>query len=299
MTNSFEDRLDEALDLLIEGSEPRSASEELDRLLLVASETRNELLSERLPAHVRAGHVRALMDAARPKAPVRGTAWTRRRFLRPVAALGLAIILALPATAAMAEGADPGDTLYGTKLAVERIQLALETEPSDDADLHLSFAEDRLAEISQVRAGGRTKGLSKALANLREHLAGAENDLDEVKSAKTKEELQVHLAEVHKRHADILEGLALDADCFVGDDTARPLEDPQGRCKGLLNALKNSTKFAETGTPGQGGDNPGRGQGDENSNAGGNRPEDAGKPADLPTPADTGHGNSAGRGGRP
>lgn len=295
MTNSFEDRLDEALDLLVEGFSPRSASKRLDQLVSLASEARNELLSESLPADVRAAHVRQLMDAARPKVAGRGVSWTRRRFLRPVAALGLAIVLALPATAAMAEGADPGDTLYGTKLAVEKLQLALETDPSGDAELHLGFAQARLSEIGELNETGRKKGLSKALANLREHLTAAEGELDQIDSAKTKAEIEGHLNAMHDKHADVLEGLALNAGCFVGDDTAQPLENPEGRCKGLLNALENSTKFAETGPPGQAGENPGEGGG-PTSNQNGNRPEEAGKPTSHPTPADTERGRSEGKG---
>jgi hypothetical protein len=295
VTNSFEDRLDEALDLLVEGDSPRSASKRLDQLISLASETRKELLAERLPAEVRAAHVRHLMDAARPKVAVQGSTWTRRRILRPVAALGLAIVLALPATAAMAEGADPGDTLYGTKLAVEKIQLALEADPSGDAELHLGFAQARLSEIGGLNETGRKKGLSKALANLKEHLTAAEGELDEIESAKTRAEIEAHLDAMHDKHADVLEGLALNADCFVGDDTDQPLENPEGRCKGLLNALENSTKFAETGTPGQGGENPGQGGG-ASSNQNGNRPEEAGKPTSHPTPSELERGRSEGKG---
>lgn len=295
MSKSFEDRLDEALDLLVEGDSPRSASKQLDRLLSVASEARHELLSERLPVDVRAAHVRQLMDSARPKVALRGVSWTRKRILRPVAALGLAVVLALPGTAAMAEGADPGDTLYGTKLAVEKIQLALEADPSGDANLHLGFAQARISEIEELNDNGRKKGLSKALANLKEHLTAAEGELDEIGSAKTKEEIEAHLDAMHQKHADVLFGLALNADCFVEDEPPVPVENPEGRCKGLLNALENSTKFAETGPPGQGGDNPGQGAGSI-TNEFGNRPEEAGKPTSHPTPAGTDRGRPEGKG---
>ncbi len=285
MTTPLEDRLDEAIDLLIGGSAPRSASKKLQGMLAVTSEV-HEQLSESISPAVRARHVRELMEAARPAASVdvlparRGVSWDKRRILRPVAALGLAIVLALPATAAVAQAADPGDTLYGTKLAVEEVQLALESDPINDAELHLRFAERRLGEIASASKKGKSKGLNRALGNLNEHLAKAESELDEVQSAKTRAELETHLAEVHRKHVDVLEGLAMEAGCFEED--GEPIADPKGRCKGLLNALVNSTKFADGGTPAHGGENPGRGNGPSGAGAG-SRPEGAGRPDDTTT----------------
>jgi len=301
MSERFEDRLDEAIDLMIEGSKPRSASKELQALMAVASDVR-EQLSESLSPTVKARHTRELMEAARPAVsgdvlPARrGVSWSRRRILRPVAALGIAIALALPATAAAAQGAEPGDTLYGTKLAVENVQLALERNPDDNAALHLRLAERRLAEIDSATEAGKSKGLNRAVANLDEHLSEAEEGLEEVESAKTREELEAHLAEVHQKHVDVLEGLASEAGCF---DNGDPIDNPEGRCKGLLNALENSTKFLEDGTPGHGGENPGQGNGAD-INERGSRPEGAGRPETTTTRGQSGSTPTpASRGGRP
>lgn len=302
MSERFEDRLDGAIDLMIEGSKSRSASKELQALLAVASEVR-EQLSESISPTVRARHTRDLMQAARPAVsgdvlPARrGVSWSRRRILRPVAALGIAIALALPATAAAAQGAEPGDTLYGTKLAVENVQLALERDPEGSTELHLQLAERRLGEIDSATGAGKSKGLNRAVANLDEHLAEAEEGLEEVESAKTREELQAHLAEVHQKHVDVLESLASEADCF--DNSGEPIDDPQGRCKGLLNALKNSSKFLEGGTPGHGGENPGRGNGAESTGQG-SRPEGAGRPETTTTRGQSGDTPTPpGKGARP
>ncbi|MBW3589251.1 MAG: hypothetical protein KY429_07520 [Actinobacteria bacterium] len=286
MSERFEDRLDEAIDLMIEGSKPRSASKGLQALLAVASEVR-EQLSESLSPTVRARHTRELMEAASGDVlPARrGTSWARRRILRPVAALGIAIALALPATAAAAQGAEPGDTLYGTKLAVENVQLALERDPEDSAALHLRLAERRLGEIDSATEAGKSKGLNRAVENLDEHLAEAEEGIEEVESAKTREELEAHLAEVHQKHVDVLEGLATEAGCFEG---GQPISNPEGRCKGLLNALENSSKFLEGGTPGHGGENPGRGNG-AGSAGQGSRPEGAGRPESTTTRGQSGN----------
>ena len=290
MSKRFEDRLDEAIDLMIEGSKPRSASKELQALLAVASEVR-EQLSESISPTVRARHTRELMEAARPTVtgdvlPARrGVSWARRRILRPVAALGIAIALALPATAAAAQGAEPGDTLYGTKLAVENVQLALERDPEDSAALHLRLAEKRLGEIDSATEAGKSKGLNRAVANLDGHLAEAEEGLEEVESAKTREELEAHLAEVHQKHVVVLQDLADDAECYDDDD--EPLEPREGRCKGLLNALENSTKFLDGGTPGHDGQNPGQGNGPE-GNGQGSRPEGTGRPESTTTGGQSG-----------
>lgn len=301
VSERFEDRLDEAIDLMIEGSKPRSASKELQALLAVASEVR-EQLSESISPTIKARHTRELMEAARPAVsgdvlPARReVSRARRRILRPVAALGIAIALALPATAAAAQGAEPGDTLYGTKLAVENVQLALERDPEDSTALHLRLAERRLGEIDSATEAGKSKGLNRAVANLDEHLAEAKEGLEEVESAKTREELEAHLAEVHQKHVDVLEGLASEAGCLLenGDHIA----NPEGRCKGLLNALVNSSKFLQDGTPGQGGENPGRGNAE--SNGQGSRPEGAGRPETTSTRGQSGNTPTpAGKGARP
>ncbi len=300
MSERFEDRLDEAIDLMIDGSKPRSASKELQALLAVASQVR-EQLSESISPTVKARHTRELMEAARPAVsgdvlPARrGVSRARRRILRPVAALGIAIALALPATAAAAQGAEPGDTLYGTKLAVESVQLALENDPEDAAALHLRLAERRLGEIDSVSLAGKSKGLNQAVANLDEHLAEAEEGIEEVESAKTREELEAHLAQVHQKHVDVLEGLASEAGCF---ENGEPIDNPRGRCKGLLNALENSSKFLDGGTPGHGGENPGRGDGPGSGQ--GSRPEGAGKPETTTTRGQSGNTPTPpGKGARP
>ncbi|GEM_PF-1432958 len=72
-------------------------------------------------------------------------------FLLPAAA-GFAMVLFViggwMTAATAAEGALPGDPLYGVKLATEKVQLGLAFSPQKRAELHMAFASRRLSEMA-------------------------------------------------------------------------------------------------------------------------------------------------------
>lgn len=300
------DVLDAALDRLLDprGGDLDPALErypdqaELRRILRLAGASQRAL-SASLPPEVRARHTEALMTAAREK---QGATWSvkparprpsllRRLVLRPIAVMAALLLVVMPATAAMASGSLPDSRLYGVKIGVENLQLLLEGDLPGDVDLHISFASRRVGELGEMEARGKFNGVPRALENLQGHLSAAAlgiEDLDfegaEIAS------LEAHLLEVTTQHLDVLEGLADDAGCDPEDPEAgRP------QCKGLLNAIENSSKHLDhlpssTGkpedTPGGKPQGAGSGAGTSDDNPG-SKPESQGKPEGTPSGTST------------
>jgi hypothetical protein len=71
-----------------------------------------------------------------------------------------------------AEGALPGDPLYGLKTTVEDVRLAV-TPTEGDVGLHARFAERRLDEIEALVAAGRLADVPRAAAEYETHVGRA------------------------------------------------------------------------------------------------------------------------------
>jgi hypothetical protein len=72
--------------------------------------------------------------------------------------VALAVLLGVGGTAAAADGARPGDALFGVDRAVERVRIALANSERKD-DLRIQFAEERMEEVNEIltddsRSGG-------------------------------------------------------------------------------------------------------------------------------------------------
>ena len=89
----------------------------------------------------------------------------------------LAIALTSTGTAYAAQSALPGDLLYGVKTGMESLQLAI-TPAEDDAELHLAFADRRLAEIEALAAQNRFDDIAIATQALTDQLGLATGDVD-------------------------------------------------------------------------------------------------------------------------
>jgi hypothetical protein len=254
MAVQIEEKLDQALDAVVAGDR-KSLDELIEwfpadsglRDLLRAAEATRSLLSAKPPPEVRARHLAQLTRAARVlRATQKGrqprrAAWLRGFLLRPVVVLVLAAVLTAVPLAALASVAGPGDALYGTKLAFERVQLTLERDPVDDVRLHLVFADRRISDLSELLAEGRTDEIGGAMASLNAHVGQAENGVSDLQAVgQSVVSLQEHLIEVLGKHVMVLEGLIQKAECDPLDPDAG---EPQ--CFGLLNALKNSRKVLD------------------------------------------------------
>ncbi|HWD09685.1 MAG TPA: DUF5667 domain-containing protein [Actinomycetota bacterium] len=187
--------IDRLLDALAAGNwamvERMAAScRELDlAAAAAAAAAAQRALAVRSSPPVRAQHVRALTDeaarlsgtapspvgAAAPPAsepapsaaskPRRGWGWPRRVAvtLAAVVAIGAA---GLTATAALAANAQPGQALYGTKLALENVQADVQLNPAKRVSLRVRFAEERLDELATLLAHGKIDRGGQAAGNL-------------------------------------------------------------------------------------------------------------------------------------
>lgn len=302
---SIRDQIDEALDALV-GRSPKSLTDLLEtypadslvRRIVESAETARGGLEVKISPETKAKHMSMLMDEARRQrgpqtvaapAPVR-PAPRAARWPRRLALVALALSLLVVPTAAMAREAGPEDGLYGVKLAIENVRLALETSAEGDAGLHLEFAAERLAEIESLLAQGKTDLAAELLARFERHRDAAEDGISTL-DAKGQDAavLASHLSEVLTHHIDVLGALVEEAECDPADPTAGK---PQ--CKGLLTALENSSKVLDK-HPLLGGEGPGAGAGTQ---APAGKPDNPGRPDDAPGRGEPSHPGPAGAGGR-
>lgn len=177
--------------------------------------------------------------AGRVVAPPRRGRW--RRVIRPAFVMAAAAVLLAVPLVALAGNAGPGETLYGLKLGVEKLQLALERDPSGDVRLHLEFAGRRLAEASQLFAEGRPAEVDGALVNARSHRRAAGKGVDLLLERKAApEEIEQQFAPVITQQLERIAELSVKAGCNRADPGA---VEPQ--CKGLLTALEQSQRLLE------------------------------------------------------
>jgi hypothetical protein len=172
----------------------------------------------------RARHVQALMEEAARLAPAprattpvartrRAHSWGRRVLVTLCALAGLAVV-AVPATAALAANAQPGQALYGTKLAFENVQLTLQRDPAKKVALRLKFAEERLAEIQKLVTAGKAGNVDAATANLSTQQAEIATELGRLASTgRAPAALLRQLDQVLQRHAATLRRLATSSGC--------------------------------------------------------------------------------------
>lgn len=199
------------------------------------------------PPKVRALHLSQLMAAARALQGPR-KAWRPRRtsrlralLLRPIVVVAVAGAMMTSPVVALASVAGPGDGLYGTKLALERVELALEWDPVEEVKLHLEFAERRITDLSELLAEGLPDEISRAMRSLDTHLGQAERGVSGLKEiGEPTVSFRQQLTQVLSKHLTVLGDLIDNAECGSGNPEAG-----KSQCKGLLNALRNSRKVLD------------------------------------------------------
>lgn len=132
---------------------------------------------------------------------VRSSATVTRRFsfsFRPMALLAVFLIIATImassiGTVAASGNSLPGELLYPVKRATEQARLALEFSQAGKAELHLSFAERRAEEVTELVERGDTLKLDIALENLNESIEEASRSASAVQDASALENLKTKL----------------------------------------------------------------------------------------------------------
>lgn len=177
LEDALSQRLDETLALRqtlerLAAARPEDASE-LQDLVRLAHELTSESLRQPSAGFGRAARVRLLSRL--PSRPVKGTvadrirAWAstarllvaRRMEMKGllIAALGLFMFGGGARVAYAADGAVPGDALYGLDRAIEKMQWGLTFSPEGQAALGLSLAEERLLELQALTDAGAAEEL--------------------------------------------------------------------------------------------------------------------------------------------
>jgi hypothetical protein len=90
-----------------------------------------------------------------------------RRFTALLAVLGLIVALAAGTTgvAYAADGAVPGDSLYGIDRGVERLELSLTQDPNQALRRQVAFTDERLGEAEQLVEQGNAGYFEEAINN--------------------------------------------------------------------------------------------------------------------------------------
>jgi hypothetical protein len=253
MHPQIEDQLDEALDALVARG-PKSLDELLEsfpadsaiRVLLQAAEGARSLLVATPPPQVRARQIAQLMERAGDfRAPQktwrrRPTSRMRALVLRPIAVLAVFAATMGAPLLELASASAPGEALYGTKLALERMRLGMEWDPLEEVNLHLQFADRRISDLTELLAEGRTDETGRVMASLKAHLGEAEDGVYYLKEVgQPVVSLRAHLNQVLSKHMTVLQDFIAQAGCETSNAVKL-------RCKGLLNALENSSKVRDT-----------------------------------------------------
>jgi diguanylate cyclase (GGDEF)-like protein len=173
-----------------------------------------------------------------------------------VALLLLGGLVAGPTVVVASENAMPGEFLWPVKLRIEAARLALESDPADEARLHLEFASRRVSELEQMVAMG---GDRSAMPSVISSLEGHTESTADIVGWMTRPEasvsgLLVQAEGILSQNVGVLETLVATA-CGEGNEPPAP---PEAACPGLRQALGSSREVLETvgGTEEEGPDGP-------------------------------------------
>lgn len=184
MTSKFDALLDQCISEIQGGhatlesclrANPEQATA-LEPLLRIASHSHSILAPERPdPAFVKRLHHRIVTGVVRShESRVNRAGRVRLRMLfnlRPaysIVAILLVVMLLTSGIGVVGASADslPGDSLYGVKIAAERVRLAVSLSDEGDAALLVGFAAERIEEAGRAIELGRYESLDQALTGL-------------------------------------------------------------------------------------------------------------------------------------
>lgn len=104
----------------------------------------------------------------------------------PVVSIVAIVLAALAAaattTAELATTAAPGSTLWGVRLRLEALRVAVQPDERSRAMVHLRFAAERATQIVELSGEGRADDVAVLAGNLREHLSKAQSSLPQLRT---------------------------------------------------------------------------------------------------------------------
>jgi diguanylate cyclase (GGDEF)-like protein len=166
--------------------------------------------------------------------------------MRAIAAALLLLggVVAGPAVVVASENAMPGEFLWPVKLRIEAARLALESDPSDEARLHLEFASRRVSELEQMVAmGGDRSAMSSVISSLEAHTESTAHIVGWMARPEAPiSGLLVQAEGILSQNVGVLETLVATA-CGESNEPPAP---PEAACPGLRQALGSSREVLET-----------------------------------------------------
>ena len=185
-----------------------------------------------------------------------------------IAVIALLLIGGIGITGVAAQSSIPGDALYSVKTSIEQTRLSLANDAGDRAQLKLSFAEQRLSEISMLVQEGRYREIKDAVLSFESSINSTIIELETVAKGDPARaaELAKEITSALTRYAQTLSVLAASAPDSIKDDVTRALDFTQ--LAGSLDMPSdddNSNDNANANSNDNGDDN-GNDNGDDNSN---------------------------------
>ena len=222
MTSELDVLLDECLSKIQGGNvtlesclraNPEQASA-LEPLLRIASRSHSILAPEKPnPAFVKKLHHRLVNAVVRSRETkiirAKRVRLPKLFNLRPAYSILAVLLVVMLLTSGIgvvgaSAGSLPGDSLYGVKIAAERVRLAMSLSDEGDAALLVGFAAERIEEAERAIGLGRYESLDEALTGLNHtldeiaELGSPSDDPADGAFAQLESKLQNHLTVLYR-----------------------------------------------------------------------------------------------------
>jgi hypothetical protein len=140
--------------------------------------------------------------------------------------------------------AQPGSTLYGTKIFFERARVTLNTSSSGDIRLEMGFSERRMEELQEMIASGRQQGSERWLREYSRNIEGAGMLFDTV-SVQEAEELAAQFQETLDHQAYMMQGMRRG----LPSSLSEPVEGAYQVCDRERSRMRQRCGQQDTGGP--------------------------------------------------
>ena len=150
----------------------------------------------------------------------------RLRALIFVSMIAVVLLGAVGATSVAARSAIPGDALYSLKTTFEETQLKLSKDAVNRAQLKISFAEERLEEISKLVQEGRYIEIKQTVLAFESAINGALIELETVSKTDPTQaaQLATEITAALSKYAEVLTNLAVTVPEVIRAEVNRALE---------------------------------------------------------------------------